>query len=507
MHDSVRAGHDVSLHELVAQGDDSNVRVRRLAAGLSVCSLLALVVVEAAAVGMFLDPLIGDRVPKAALVVLLVAIAALPTSVAGGNGVLQSSQLFLGTAYFAVSGATVALLYLHLSTLTPLSPPGTLALVVAASVSAIALFARRSRYVDNPVHSAAAGVARHGPRWVAVRLLGRAAKVLNASISTLLVLIVVVVSMELYGAHARQLLDGLVSAFGNPTRLPLAGVAALCTMLLCQPLADVTRWQTLAASRAGGVPELDRDRGAREFRIEPFETAAAWLWMPALGAIGFLAMQPSGTSDMVRLIVLRMAAAGDAVTGTALGLLVVAIFALAASTMSAQLSALLTTLRHDLVPASGASASSNVAGGARRRSWQPRVGIWGVALAAALAVCLVELAAALRSDAEHVLAWLVAAGAPQLALLPLVADAIVQRTRGRPIRATPRWALAILGAGAVAAATFIGAYFVTGSDIWLWSSAPASLASAGLLWLGARVASHRSRDARRERPGSGRPEL
>jgi hypothetical protein len=306
----------------------------------------------------------------------------------------------------------------------------------------------------------------------------------------LLVLVLVLVSMDLFGAGRQPVLDALAAAARAPMLLPAVGVGALCLFALCHPLVDNATWQAVAALATRDVEPARRSATLRSvFRAYAVDSSLLWLWMSALGAIALLAMQPPKSADIVRAIVARMAAAGDAVTDTALGLLSVAVFAMAVSTMSMQCSALIFTLREDVLwRSSGARVASAEVDATRYPYVVLAVRVLVVVSIVGLALALAEI----PPVSERLLAWLIAASSAQLALFPLVAAAILRRSGSPESGLAPGWAMIVLGSGAIAALGAVALHMITGSDAWLWTTAPACLAAGGIACVAAHVASMRS---------------
>lgn len=482
--EALLAGQALTVHVFIAARHGSDGGVRRLAASLTVVGLVALLIVESLAVTAFVAPILGKHVAAAALVGSLVILAVLPALLGAHSGVMHASQLMLGVTYLGLSGATVALLYRHVSALTPISAAGTLALVSVGLLSLILLFTKRSRYVDNPAHSATTRSDRPLDR-AAFRVVGRLSKLANLGISTLLVLVLVLVSMDLIGPGRQPVLDALAAAALAPMLLPAAGAVALGLLALCHPLVDNATWQAVAALVTRDVDPAKRSANLRSvFRGHAVDSSLLCLWMAALGAIALLAMQPPGGADVVHAIVARMATAGDPVTDTALGLLTVAVLAMAVSTMSMQCSALIFTLREDVLSRSlGAEADAS-----RRPDLARALLVLVVVGGVGVALTLAEI----PPVSERLLAWLIAAGSAQLALLPLVAPAIVRPSGSLESGLAPGWALIVLCSGALAALGAVALYVITGADVWLWATAPACLAAGGIASVAARVASMRS---------------
>lgn len=443
LHGALARDRSITVHAFIARQHGNDARVRRLAAGLTLCALVGLLVGEALGLAAFLAPLV-PAVP-AALALLLLAL--LPAIVAGHSGVMHSAQLQLGLAYFGLFGAAAALLYLHLELRTPLPPHGALAIALAAVTAAVMLVYRRSKYVDT------APIA--GGRALS-RALSRCSKILNPCVSLLGVLTIVLALMALYAAPPGA------SALPAQTRVPAVGLLALGLLPLLYPLVDVGLWQNLAAVAADlGARELAPGRRAAAlravFRMGAAETALAWLLLYLLGAIAVTAL---GAPD-VQASVAALVAADDAVNGVALALLLVCALALAASTMSALVSAALCTLRCDLAPAALTPAKAGTG--------------LGLAAAAAFVVAAGPLALGFGSDAF--LAWMFAFTCAQLAAAPLALGPLLGAGRVRP-----GWALAVLGGGVASGVGAIAAYFVSGLETWLWAAIPACLGTGCALY-------------------------
>ena len=104
LHGALARDRSITVHAFIARQHGNDARVRRLAAGLTLCALVGLLVGEALGLAAFLAPLV-PAVP-AALALLLLAL--LPAIVAGHSGVMHSAQLQLGLAYFGLFGAAAA---------------------------------------------------------------------------------------------------------------------------------------------------------------------------------------------------------------------------------------------------------------------------------------------------------------------------------------------------------------------------------------------------------------
>jgi hypothetical protein len=471
LHGALGRDRSITVHDFIARQHGNDPRVRRLAAGLTLCALLGLAVGEALGLAAFLAPLAPGSAAAVCLLALgALALTVLPAIVAGHSGVMHSAQLQLGMLYFGLFGATAVLLYLHLATRTAMPPHGTVAIAVVAVCCAIMLVYRRSKYVDtDPIGGA--------------RALSRFAKILNPCVSVLIVLTIVFALIELYAAGLPAIARDGAAALAAGTRVPGVGLLALCLLPLVYPLVDVASWQNLAAAAKDlGARELDPGRRTAVlrgiFRTCAAESALVWLLLCMLGAIAGAALGAPGDGDPVRGFVARLVAADDEVSALALPLLLVCALAVAVSTMSALFSAGLCTIHYDLLPASGAPMRSMLVAG----------GGFGLAVAAAFVV-----AEGLVSFASNAfLAWMFAFACAQLASAPLVLGPIVGRARGGSGTVGPGWALAVLCAGAASGVACATAYLVTGTETWLWAAVPACLGSGGVVFLIGRIASRRT---------------
>jgi hypothetical protein len=92
--------------------------------------------------------LTASATPAAFLFVAALVSIAATTALSGHSGIMHSAQLQLGMLYFGLFGATLLVLYLHVSARTPLPPHVAFAVAFAAVFGVLVLWYRCSRYVD-----------------------------------------------------------------------------------------------------------------------------------------------------------------------------------------------------------------------------------------------------------------------------------------------------------------------------------------------------------------------
>jgi hypothetical protein len=487
----------ITVHEFMARQHGNDRRVRVLSASLTLCALLGLLVGEALALSAFLKPMLGGSSSIAYLLVIgTLLLIAFIAAVSGHSGTMHSSQLLLGMFYLGLFGSTVLLLYLHLSARAPMPGHGTFAVVFVAVFGVIALWYRRSKYVDSdPIRdaTASAGTRRESS---GARALTRLEKILNICLSVLLVLIIAVALMELNAAPWASTARDSMTALQTPTKMPMVGLLALAVVPLFYPLVDLTSWLRLAATEADREPGADANRRSSElrgvFRTCAIEASLMWLFLCMFGAIAAIAVGAEAGAAVVESFTAGLGAAGD-IAAVVSPLLLVCIFAAALSATGALFSACLCTVRYDLL----APFSPELAPGqtepereatARRRTLA--VG-GGLALAVAVAFCCADAFLHIGVASRTFVAMMFAFCSVQLSFVPLVLGPIVGRGREGSGTVSAGWALAILGFGAASSAVAVAASLATGVEAWLWSAAPACLGAGLVLFAMARAASHR----------------
>jgi hypothetical protein len=434
-----------SLHAFVAARHGGDVRVRRLAAALTLVALAGMLAIEAFAVTAWLGML---HVPAAHVVVaVLVGAAALPAIGAGRAGVLAASQWQLGVLELALFAAAGVLVYLHMSVLAPLTSHGALALVAFTLACVLLLILRRSRYVDT--HPTGEGVG--------ARLASRFAKVLNIIVSVSVALVLAFVGMELAAAGIERVATEATAALRAPSRIGAVALVAIMAFPLVRPIVDDASWPATIAMHGAGGP-------ARPM----FDGGLLWLLLAMLGAIAAMA----GVTDQP-----VATPAGDATPGLVAVLLLVLACSVALPSMSALILGMVRAVEHDL---SAARAGPHAPGGAP--STRARIAAGGVALVAIVAPALVGAS----MPPQRLLALFFAGGAASLAIAPLVLSAAFGR---RTVGGTA--ALAVMATAALAGAAAALAFVATDDEAWLWAVSPACLA-AGTMALSVARASSRS---------------
>ena len=480
----------VTIHQFIARQHGNDLRVRVLASALTVFALTGLIVGEAFAAATLLAPIVATDAATFVIMGGLLALTALYAMPSGNSGVMRSAQAQLGIVYFGLFGSTMLLLYLLMSGVRAMPPHGTLAIAFVAVCCALMLCYRRSKYVDtSPIIKVADGSddAASGRELLDSQLFRRFAKILNFCISVLVATVMVLALMELYAEGVPAVLRDSAAALQTGTRVPTTGLVALLLLPLFYPLVDITNWQRMAAfeQNADGKSASTWQPAAlrRIFGIYAFETALVWLFMCMFGAIAALSMGTPGAANFVQDFVQQLVLQENFIAGGALSLLLVAVLAIALSTMSSAFSASVCAIRYDILPAFSAEKTPPVEEATRGR-----------AVTAGGALCLVIFGAfyavgayrPMGFNGSGFLALLFAFYCAQLSFVPLVLGPMIGRTRAGTV--SPGWTLGVIGCGAVVGVGSVAIYLTSGNESWLWAAVPASLGSSFLVFMVARLA-------------------
>ena len=493
MDDALGDDRAITVHAFLARQHGNDPRVRALSASLTLCALLGLLVAEALALSAFLKPLLNGSVAVYLIMLGVLLLVASIAVFAGHSGVLHSSQLLLGMFYLGLLGSTLLLLYLHLSARTTMPVHGTRALACVAVLAVIALWYRRSKYVDTEPIRSAASSDLDSRASAGARALSRVEKMLNIFLSVLLALIIIVAVMELNAAGWATIVRDSTNALRARTELPATGLLALALLPLFYPLVDVTSWLRLAATGKDSDPRVDPGRRSMQLRgvlrICAVEVSLMWLFLCMFGAVAATATGMQASATVVQAFVAKLLAVGD-IAVIVTPLLLICFFAAALSTMGALFSACLATVRYDMLAFRLPESSPGKTGLSREPRARRRTLVAGgvLVLAVAALFCVADAFLLVSAWTSTFAALVFALCCAQLSFFPLVVGAIL-RKRGGFSTVSGGWAVVILGSGVASSIVAVTVHFTTGSEAWLWSAAPLCLGSGVLLFMVARRAS------------------
>jgi hypothetical protein len=496
--EALNGDSSISINEFVARQHGDDARVRLLAAGLTIFALAGFIVCEIIGVATIAKPMVGGNLGVVLIICAVVVAMALCVVPAGNSGAMFAAQMQLGGLYFGLFGSMVFLVYVQMSSLATMRPHTILGLVFIVAFCVILPIFRRARFVDNNVINAPRSSADEAPHATSLaRRLRTFQSILSVSTAVLAGFVIAFAGIELSSFDVPMLVRESVTALQAGTHVPFLGLVALALLALCGQIVDMTNWQRVAAFAK------DRDTKAaepnpwskafRKFAVGyAIETPFAWLFMCAFGAVIAASIEVTDGADVVQSFVALLTAQENSFSDTVLVMLCIGILAMALSTMIALFSAMLCTLRYDLLPGllpreRGAAAEAN----ATRH-----------ALTAGGALCLVILITAylfaeglgITLTSSGFLALVIALGCVELAFVPLVLGPFLSARRGGSGAGSvqPGWALAILGAGTAAGVGAVLIYSATGRELWLWAAVPACLATGAALFALARLRPERA---------------
>jgi hypothetical protein len=498
---ALKQDRSITVHEFIARQHGNDSRVRLLASLLTIFAALCLIIAEALVVATFLKPILSDNALSTSICICgLVVLMALYAMLSGNSGVMRSAQSQLGMCYLGLFGAAALLLYLLISALRPMGPHSTFAIMFVAACCAVMPLYRRSRYVDTGPIRGADRNSDHdlGGEPSGARLFRRFEKIFNVCISVFAAWVIVLAGMQLSSDGVLAAAREGWAALGSGTHVSAMGLVALLLLPVFYPIVDMTNWQRLAAY-AKDFDELENEQRSATFRsilrIYGLETPLMTVFMCTFGTIAVVAMGVAGGMDALQEFVRALDREQNAFAAASLTLLLVSVLAIALSTMSSLFSASLCTVRYDVLPALWPKPGLITASGAK--ATLPR-------LVGAGALCLITIVGGflLANAYLHVnytssefLALLFALSCAQLSFVPLILGPIIARTSRGFATVSSGWALLILGVGAAMGVAAVAIYLETGSEPWLWTAVPASLASGLVLFTVARLWTARTKGA------------
>jgi hypothetical protein len=483
----------VTVPGFIARQHGNDTRVQLIAATLSVCAFTGLIASAALGVASLVKPILpGGLNTTFPIACGLLGLMLLYTIPAGNSGAMRSAQAQLGILYFGLIGSTLIVLYMLISAAGRMPPHGTFAVTALAVCCAIVLINRRTRYIDtSPIGSAVSGEATD-IEPLGARLFRRFLRIANELIALLAATTLVIALIGVYAQGVTTVITESVSALGAATRTSISGLLALVLLPIFYPIVDTTNWLRIAALETdphsgrvhtGRIPETF----ARVLAMYASASALLWLLICMFGTIAVLATGTPGGADVLRSFIVRLASQQNDLADAASWLLLVSVFAMAVLTSSAMFSAILATIRYDIIPAVCSSLapertqSSNQALG-RRRTIIAGSSLCGVML---IALFLLNDNSALSFTSGRFLNLQVACLCAQLAFGPLVLGPLISRNSAA---ISPAWAIAVIGAGVAAGQSVIIVSLQPEYKAWLWSAIPACLGSGlslyavALLW-------------------------
>jgi len=210
-----------------------------------------------------------------------------------------------------------------------------------------------------------------------------------------------------------------------------------------------------------------------------------WLLICMFGTIAVLATNTPRGADVLRSFMVRLASQQNDPADVASGLLLVSVIAMAVLTSSAMFSAVLATIRYDIIPTVWSSLEPERAQSSNQALARRRAVIAGSSLCVVMLIVLFVLNdnPALSFANSRFLHLQLACLCAQLAFGPLVLGPLIS---GNSAAISSAWAIAVISAGFAVGQGVIIVSLQSEHTAWLWSAIPACLGSGLSLYAVAR---------------------
>jgi hypothetical protein len=483
MSQALERDRSVTVPGFIARQHGNDARVQLIAATLSVCAFSGLIASAAIGAASLVKPILpGGLDTTFPIACGLLGLMLLYTIPAGNSGAMRSAQALLGIVYFGLIGSTLIVLYMLISSAGQMAPQSTFAVTVLAACCAIVLIYRRSRYIDtSPIGSEAADIAR---------LFRRFSRIVNELIAILAATTLIIALIGLYAQGVTAVITEGVSALRAETQTSISGLLALVLLPIFYPIVDTTNWLRIAALeiypparvRSGRTPETF----ARVLAMYASASALVWMLICMFGTIAVLATNTPGGADVLRSFIVRLASQQNDLADVASGLLLISVIAMVVLTSSAMFSAILATIRYDIIPTVWSSLAPERAQASNQALARRRAVIAGSSLCAVMLIALFVLNdnPALSFTNGRFLNLQLACLCAQLAFGPLVLGPLIS---GNSAAISPAWAIAVIGVGVAVGQSVIMVSLQPEHTAWLWSAIPACLGSGLSLYAVARL--------------------
>jgi len=363
------------------------------------------------------------------------------------------------------------------------------AVTVLATCCAIVLVYRRSRYIDtSPIGSPVSGEATDIKPFGA-RLFRRFSRIVNELIAVLAATTLVIALIGLYAQGVTAVIAESVSALWAETQTSISGLLALVLLPIFYPIVDTTNWLRITALEidphsgrvdTGRIPETF----ARVLAMYASASALVWLLICMFGTVAVLATNIPGGGDVLRSFIVRLASQRNDLADAALGLLLVSVLAMAVVTSSAMFSAILATIRYDIIPTVWSNLAPERVQPSNEALARRRAVIAGSSLCVVMLIAWFVLNDNPSFTNGRFLNLQLACLCAQLAFGPLVLGPLIS---GNSAAISPAWAIAVIGSGVAVGQGVIIVSLQPEHTAWLWSAIPACLGSGLSLYAVARL--------------------
>jgi Na+/proline symporter len=448
-------------------------------------ALFGIIVAEMLGVTAIVSPFVGgDKDVSFLVAMVLFFLMVLYTALGGNAGVQRSDQFQLGVAYVGLF-TLLAGMMLVISDRATLPPHfGTSAAILTLAITAI-FAVKRFRIIDATARAIADDELANDP---AMLRLARLYRRLETGLNVLAVASMAscLVAVAIAFARSTTMADAASSTRSPVESLPTIAIVSLALLPIAYQLCDISNWQRLGALRPDLSPDNDEEdrklvRSILRFSVE---APAVWLVLLAFGGIAALYAGTAGGDGTLAAFVSALLAGDDLIGALACSLLLMAILAIALSTMDAVLSAVLLAFREDILfpdpdpPAADEEVQREIELERNRKTNIYAIMFFFVAL------LLLKLGSQWLVFGEDVyVALLLAFYSAQLAFLPLIVGGVWRGPGAERLKTGPGGALLTLVSG-LAASLLLTCLGLAGyGDELGWWAIPGCLGVSALVYL------------------------
>ena len=351
---NVEKSTSLTIHGYLSAAHENSAAVRIISSALTIIALWGLVTAEVIGTASIIRVLVGENQLITYLIMFGMLLLMFFYTILGGNrGVMQIDQVQLALAYIGLFGLIGTVIgFKLLSSQTTSEPYAILCVIILVVCSLSILVIRRGRFVDFSTDLIQDPVIGRSDR---MRSLERVYKSLQQylNVTVLMVVIAATTSLIVYAARAVPGVS-IASVFTSSSRTSLSSIAliSLALLPLLYQIVDISNWQRIAALVRRdelGRGNVDETNFRSSYLKYVIEAPVLWVLLLAVGGLAILYVGPLSAEDPFGDFARKLLADGTG-GGVLLVLLVVAVFAIALSTMDAVLSASLFAFRYDILP-------------------------------------------------------------------------------------------------------------------------------------------------------------
>lgn len=494
---SAEKSSSLTIHGYLSAAHGNSAAVRIISSTLTIVALWGLVTAEVIGTASIIRVLVGgDQTITYILMFGMLLLMFFYTILGGNRGVMQVDQVQLALAYLSLFGIIGLIAAFKMPLQASSEPYPILCVFILITCSVLILILRSGRFVDfssDLIQDPAIGQS------VRMRRLEQGYKLVQRYLNAIVVTVVVAATVSLIAFSIRVIPEVSIASVvtsSSQTNLSYIALVSLALLPLLYQIVDISNWQriaTLVRRNQSGRGEIDEVNFRSAYLNYAIEAPVLWVLLFAIGGLAILYVGPLATDDPFGDFARKLVTGGPS-GSLLLGLLAVAVFAIALSTMDAVLSASLFAFRYDILPflKRKQDTETTIAESRAVRS----TSTFGIISYLVVFVAYVALDRFASFGTSAYLAMLIGFYTAQLAFVPLLFGALWSTRRKGHVSAvlTSSAAIGVLISGATTGLGITAAGLITGNEDLTWWAAPGCLlVSAGVFFIGLTVNSNKEK--------------